>query len=85
MRAVLLTLLADHATSDELAHMAAAKRLTENPRTRLSAEAVEEFADLLEAGRRPALGWWQRHLPPPAFDPVVHAREVERFASKEAA
>jgi hypothetical protein len=28
----------------------------------LSPESLEELADLLLAGKRPSLGWWQKHL-----------------------
>jgi hypothetical protein len=58
---LVLSLLADHASADELAQLAAARRVTEH-RPRLSAEAAAELAEMLAAGVRPALGWWRRHV-----------------------
>jgi hypothetical protein len=54
--------LAEHLSADELAHLAAAKRLREQPAPRIDEAAVAELADMLAAGRRPSLGWWRDHL-----------------------
>ena len=61
-----LSLLADHVDPDELAHVAVALRSRQHDVRRLPAEAVEELADMLLRGERPALGWWRRWRPPPS-------------------
>lgn len=59
-----LRLLVDQLTAEQLRHIAAAKdaeRPDRQARRSLSPAAVDELAEMLNAGRTPTIGWWRRH------------------------
>ncbi len=73
----------DPRTLRDVADLIEARAGAHNPRRRLPPEALDQLADMLAAGRRPALGWWRRCLPPPPPPgPVtVGAETVARAAA----
>ena len=84
MRDAVLAVLAEHASTDQLAHVVGAKRLAEaqlQATARLPVEAVEELVTMLEAGRKPALGWWRRWFPPPTQVPPDYPPPYRRASS----
>jgi hypothetical protein len=78
-----LAVLADHCSADDLAHLAAGRRMAEHRSPRLCAEAADQLADLLIAGQRPALGWWRRWRRPPAKVTSVGPIRAEQFVLHE--
>jgi hypothetical protein len=72
-----LAYLAEYCSADDLAHLAAARRMADRS-PRLSVEAADELADMLTAGHRPALGWWRRWFRSPTkVAPVGPIRDEE--------
>jgi hypothetical protein len=57
-------LLIDQFSADALRHLAALKESGApgaQARRRLGADSIEELAEMLRSGRKPTVGWWQRH------------------------